>query len=209
MIETDKLTGADRLPDRVISATPASTQEEAFERALRPKLLDEYVGQEKVRGQLDIFMHAAASAAKRWTTCCCSGRRAWARPRWPTSSRARWASTCARHRGRCSSARRPGRPADQSRSQRRPLHRRNPPVVAGGRGNPVPGAGGLPDRHHDRRRPGGRSVKLDLQPFTLVGATTRAGMLTNPLRDRFGIVARLEFYTPTSWRASSRARRNC
>ena len=41
-----------------------------------------------------------------------------------------------------------------------------------------------------------RSVKLDLPPFTLVGATTRAGMLTNPLRDRFGIVARLEFYTP-------------
>ena len=45
--------------------------------------------------------------------------------------------------------------------------------------------------------PAARSIKLDLQPFTLVGATTRAGMLTNPLRDRFGIVARLEFYTPT------------
>ncbi len=44
--------------------------------------------------------------------------------------------------------------------------------------------------------PSARSIKLDLQPFTLVGATTRAGMLTNPLRDRFGIVARLEFYTP-------------
>src|SRR3546814_15853383 len=44
--------------------------------------------------------------------------------------------------------------------------------------------------------PAARSVRLDLQPFTLVGATTRAGMLTNPLRDRFGIVARLEFYTP-------------
>jgi len=42
--------------------------------------------------------------------------------------------------------------------------------------------------------PGARSVKIDLQPFTLVGATTRAGMLTNPLRDRFGIVSRLEFY---------------
>ena len=42
--------------------------------------------------------------------------------------------------------------------------------------------------------PAARSVKLDLQPFTLVGATTRAGMLTNPLRDRFGIVSRLEFY---------------
>ena len=45
--------------------------------------------------------------------------------------------------------------------------------------------------------PAARSVKLDLPPFTLVGATTRAGMLTNPLRDRFGIVARLEFYTVT------------
>jgi Holliday junction DNA helicase RuvB len=44
--------------------------------------------------------------------------------------------------------------------------------------------------------PAARSVKLDLPSFTLVGATTRAGMLTNPLRDRFGIVARLEFYTP-------------
>ena len=43
--------------------------------------------------------------------------------------------------------------------------------------------------------PAARSIKLELQPFTLIGATTRAGMLTNPLRDRFGIVARLEFYT--------------
>jgi Holliday junction DNA helicase RuvB len=45
--------------------------------------------------------------------------------------------------------------------------------------------------------PAARSIKLDLQPFTLVGATTRAGMLTNPLRDRFGIVSRLEFYDPS------------
>ena len=43
--------------------------------------------------------------------------------------------------------------------------------------------------------PAARSVKIDLPPFTLVGATTRAGMLTNPLRDRFGIVSRLEFYS--------------
>ena len=49
--------------------------------------------------------------------------------------------------------------------------------------------------------PAARSIKLDLQPFTLVGATTRAGMLTNPLRDRFGIVARLEFYTRRGARA--------
>ena len=44
--------------------------------------------------------------------------------------------------------------------------------------------------------PAARSIKLDLPPFTLVGATTRAGLLTSPLRDRFGIVLRLEFYTP-------------
>ncbi|HRE18148.1 MAG TPA: Holliday junction branch migration DNA helicase RuvB, partial [Rhodocyclaceae bacterium] len=49
--------------------------------------------------------------------------------------------------------------------------------------------------------PAARSVKLDLPPFTLVGATTRAGMLTNPLRDRFGIVARLEFYSPDELQA--------
>ena len=48
--------------------------------------------------------------------------------------------------------------------------------------------------------PAARSVKIDLPPFTLVGATTRAGMLTNPLRDRFGIVARLEFYQPQDLR---------
>src|SRR5208337_1417362 len=42
--------------------------------------------------------------------------------------------------------------------------------------------------------PGARSIKLDLPPFTLIGATTRAGLLTSPLRDRFGIVQRLEFY---------------
>ncbi len=58
--------------------------------------------------------------------------------------------------------------------------------------------------------PAARSIKLDLQPFTLVGATTRAGMLTNPLRDRFGIVARLEFYSaPRSCSASSCAAAAC
>ena len=55
--------------------------------------------------------------------------------------------------------------------------------------------------------PAARSIKLDLQPFTLVGATTRAGMLTNPLRDRFGIVARLEFYTPEELARIVRAQR--
>ena len=55
--------------------------------------------------------------------------------------------------------------------------------------------------------PAARSIKLDLQPFTLVGATTRAGMLTNPLRDRFGIVARLEFYTAEELTRIVRAQR--
>src|SRR5512139_4096624 len=54
MIQNDDLTAT-----RIISATPASPQEEALERALRPKLLDEYVGQEKIRGQLEIFIAAA------------------------------------------------------------------------------------------------------------------------------------------------------
>jgi Holliday junction DNA helicase RuvB len=54
--------------------------------------------------------------------------------------------------------------------------------------------------------PAARSIKLDLPPFTLVGATTRAGMLTNPLRDRFGIVQRLEFYSDGTWRPSSAVR---
>jgi Holliday junction DNA helicase RuvB len=44
--------------------------------------------------------------------------------------------------------------------------------------------------------PGARTVKIDLEPFTLVGATTRIGLLTSPLRDRFGVIARLEFYAP-------------
>ena len=57
--------------------------------------------------------------------------------------------------------------------------------------------------------PAARSIKLDLPPFTLVGATTRAGLLTSPLRDRFGIVQRLEFYTLENWPVSSLARQEC
>ena len=136
-----------------------------------------------------------ASAARRSTTCCCSARRAWARPRWRTSSRARWASICARPPGRCWSA--PGdlaalltnlEPNDVLFIDE--IHRLSPvveeilyPALEDFQIDIMIGEG-----------PAARSVKLDLPPFTLVGATTRAGMLTNPLRDRFGIVARLEFY---------------
>ena len=50
------------------------------------------------------------------------------------------------------------------------------------------------------RGPTARSIRLDLPKFTLVGATTRTGLITGPLRDRFGIVARLELYSEVSWR---------
>ncbi len=57
--------------------------------------------------------------------------------------------------------------------------------------------------------PAARSVKIELAKFTLVGATTRAGLLTNPLRDRFGIPVRLNFYTEASWSRSSPAAPAC
>ena len=129
--------------------------------------------------------------------CCCSARRAWARPRWRTSSPAKWASTCARPPGPV--LERAGDLAAMLTNLEPhdvlfidEIHRLSPvveeilyPALEDFQIDIMIGEG-----------PAARSVKLDLPPFTLVGATTRAGMLTNPLRDRFGIVARLEFYTP-------------
>ena len=81
-IQTDDFNLADLPPSRrVMSAAPDSPREEAIERALRPKLFDDYVGQTKVREQLEIFIGAAKNAMRPLTMCCCLARRVWVKPR--------------------------------------------------------------------------------------------------------------------------------
>src|SRR2546427_10821614 len=191
-IQTDEFA----VPRRVVSAAPASPNEEAIERALRPKGLAEYVGQAKAREQLEIFIGAAKMRSEAMDHVLLFGP--------PGLGKTTLSHIIANELGvnlRSTSGPVLEKPKDLAailtNLERNDvlfideIHRLSPvveeilyPALEDYQIDIMIGEG-----------PSARSIKLDLPPFTLVGATTRAGMLTNPLRDRFGIVARLEFYS--------------
>ena len=183
-------------PDQFKNSESVNSEEENFERALRPKELEDYVGQEKIREQLDIFINAAKKRKEPLDHLLLFGP--------PGLGKTTLAHIIAYEMG--VNLKQTSGPVLEKTGDLAALlsnleandvlfideiHRVSPvieeilyPAMEDYRLDIMIGEG-----------PSARSVKLDLPPFTLIGATTRAGMLSNPLRDRFGIVSRLEFYS--------------
>jgi Holliday junction DNA helicase RuvB len=181
--------------DRLTSALPKA-DDRAFDRAIRPRLLDEYVGQPGVKQQMGIFIEAARRRAEALDHVLIFGP-----PGLGKTTLAHIVANEMQVNLRHTSGPVLERPGDLAAilTNLEPndvlfvdeIHRLSPvveevlyPAMEDFQLDIMIGEG-----------PAARSIKLDLQPFTLVGATTRAGLLTSPLRDRFGIVQRLEFYS--------------